>query len=41
MECEKPITESECFCAASEQSNYKSPELDGFSIEIHKTFWQG
>ena len=38
MECEKSITESECFKAVSKPSNNKSPGLDGFSIE--KAFWQ-
>ena len=40
MECEKSITESECFKALSELSNNKSPGLDGFSIEFYKVFWQ-
>ena len=40
MECEKPITESECFKALSELSNNKSPGLDGFSVEFFKAFWQ-
>ena len=35
MECEKPITESECFKALSELLNNKSPGLDGFSIEFY------
>ena len=34
MNCEKPITESECFKALSELSNNKSPGLDGFFIEF-------
>ena len=40
LECEKPITESECFKAVSELSNNKSSGLNGFSIEFYKTFWQ-
>ena len=40
MECEKSITESECFKAHSELSNNKSPGLEGFSIEFYKVFWQ-
>ena len=40
MECEKPITESECFKVLSELSNKKSPGQDGFSIEFYKMFWQ-
>ena len=38
MECEKPITESECFKALPELSNNKSPGLNGFSIEFYNVF---
>ena len=39
-ECDKPITESECFKAIFQLANNKSPGLDGFSIEFYKMFWQ-
>ena len=38
MNCEKPITESECFKALSELSNNKSPGLDGFLLNFTKCF---
>ena len=38
MECEKPITESECFKALSELSNNKSPGQGDFSTEFYKMF---
>ena len=39
-ECEKPITELECFKALSELSNNKSLGWMVFFIEFYKTFWQ-
>ena len=40
MKCKNPIMESECFKAVSELTNNKFQELDGFSIELYKTFRQ-
>ena len=40
IECDKPITESECFEAISQIANNKFPGLDGFSVKFYNTFWQ-
>ena len=38
-ESEKPISEDECQQAILQLANNKSSGLDGFSIELYKTFW--
>ena len=37
--CEGPITLQECLAALKNMKNFKSPGIDGFTVEFYKFFW--